>query len=196
MRGERVAVGMIRLVFGVLGVVLVAATCGGENGNGTGPNGPVDMGDFSGTVTGDLDLTLNGQAIFGVRASPREWTLFLSVGDVNGTEFDFVSFFRDNTARPGTGTYTVHNGFEDPPNVNDFRGIYFQARSVGTIGIFLSDSTTAGTLTILTSSDTAVTGEYSFIALDDFVSPPAGAPDSLFIEGEFRAVPGTIPGNQ
>ena len=189
------AVGMIRLLFGVLVVVLVAATCGGENGNGTGPNRPVDLGDFSGTVTGDLDLTLNGQAVFGVRASPREWTLFFSVGDVNGTEFDFVGFFRDNTARPGTGTFTIHSFFHDAPTVNDFRGIYFLSRSVGTFGSFYSDSTTTGTLTILTSSVTEMTGEYSFIALDQFVLP-AGGPDSLLIEGEFRAVPGTIPGNQ
>lgn len=191
---------MIRLMCGALVLMVVAVACGGGengngNGNGNGPNGPVDMGDFTGSVAGDLELTLDGRAAFGIQASSGEWVLFLSVGDVNGTEFDVVSFFRENAARPPTGTFTIHTAFEDAPTVDDFRAIYILARSTGTFGEFRSDSLTTGTLTILTSSDTEITGEYSFIALDFFVQPVAGAPDSLLLEGEFRAVRGTIPSN-
>ncbi len=160
--------------------------CSGPDENGISPS---DQGYHEVQVSGDnIGINLSGNAIFGVQPNSEEWVVFMWRGDIYGLSFNVTTVFRENSARPEPGTYTIYDTEDGTPTANDFLAAYVFAQTAS-IGAFNSVS---GTLTITASSDAEVTGTFQFDAVLDPSSVNVTAPTAA-VSGSFRAVPGEIP---
>ena len=169
--------------------VLTAVLFVGGCGDSTGPDNP----GFDATISGDLELSITGDAIFGVssQGGVDRWMIFLSDGFLTDTVFDAIAIGREASGSPiGLGTHSIQEagGVLDPDEIS---ALYMLQRSDVSLGIFRSLS---GTLAITDVSDEQVTGEFSFSAV--VLLEPGGAmaeAASLNVSGSFTAEPGAIP---
>jgi hypothetical protein len=171
-----------RLALTVMAVAMVAA-CGG---NTTEP-GP--QGSFQASVTGDLTLSLSGEAVFGTQEGSG-FIIAMEQGNVGGSNADLVMIGRDSPDRPAPGTYEIVSGTtcEDCTS-EDFSGLYLHQITALDLGFYVS---LTGSFTIDTSTDDRVTGSFSFTATGFILAGDVTAED-VALEGTFSAVPGTIP---
>jgi len=167
---------------GVMVALGLLPACGD---NGTGPE---VEGSFSATITGDLQRTLSGTAVFGVTTvqGTDGFALAFERGSVSTFDVDLILLGRFNTQRPGEGTYDIVASGCDACSEDNFDGGYVFQYPTGSSGIFVSDS---GQLTITKSTADTVAGSCSFIAhaLTD-------ASSEITISASFTAVAGEIPG--
>ncbi len=170
-----------RLALTVMAVAMVAA-CGGE------PTAPRPQGSFQASVTGDLSLSLSGEAVFGTQEESG-FIIAMERGNVGGSNADLVMIGRDSPDRPAPGTYDIVDAACGSCTAEDFSGLYLHQLTVLDLGLYLSGS---GTLIIDTSTDDRVTGSFSFTATAFILSGDVTAED-VALEGTFAAVPGTIP---
>lgn len=130
---------------------------GDGDGNGNGNGGTV-VGDADVNVSGALDSSFSGSAVFGVDEDNTSFSLALFEGGfVTGTTptGELVAIGRDG-GRPDEGTYDL--GVTD--NQVTFVGAYVSSLSDPTGATFVSSE--SGTLTITSSSSDRVAGSFSF----------------------------------
>jgi len=166
------------LVLGLVGLIL------GCSESSTAP--PVE-GSFSGSITGDLELTLSGTAVFGVATVGGNdgFVIALERGSVSAFDLDLILLGRFNAQRPGVGTYDIIESGCANCSDDDFDGGYVLQRPDGTSDIYISE---AGLLTITKSTADTVAGDCSFTAHDltnDTVE--------ITISATFTAVLGEVP---
>ncbi len=158
-----------------LNTVICAATflasCGGN-----GPTEP-ESGSFIATVSGDVNVSLIGQATFFEGGS----IIWMLDGNFNG-HHDFLRLDRDPSAGPpGVGTFTIAGATAGP---DDFVAEYVHAR-VGSDGI---ETTTYRSLSgsLITTSVTAdrIVGSFNFKG----IGPGVGT--IVEVQGTFTAKPG------
>ena len=154
---------------------------------GDGGTGPVVEGSFSGTITGDLELTLTGTAVFGVATVSGNdgFVIALQRGSVSQLDVDLILLGRFNTERPGEGTYDIIESGCANCSGDDFDGGYVFQYPTGGSGIFVSES---GQPTITKSTADTVAGNCSFTAHD-----LTDAGSQITISSSFTAVAGVIP---
>ena len=131
---------------------------GNGNGNGNGNGGTV-VGDADVNVSGALDSSFSGSAVFGVDEDNTSFSLALFEGGfVTGTTptGELVAIGRDG-GRPDVGTYDL--GVTD--NQVTFVGAYISSLSNPTGATFVSSE--SGTLTITSSSSDRIAGSFSFM---------------------------------
>lgn len=165
----------------LMAAAAVAAACGGD---GTGP----DAGTFTATVTGDLSLTLTGEAVFGTQ-SDSSGSLFgigLVRGDANSFDTDIIVIGRGNTTRPGIGTYDIVSALCGNCTDDDFDAALAIVRP-DDVGAYLSES---GTLTITSSSAERIEGTAT-VTMTSFIQFQNA--QTVTIELMFTAVPGALP---
>ena len=170
-----------RMALTVMAVAMVAA-CGGE------PAAPGPQGSFQASVTGDLTLSLSGEAVFGTQEGGG-FVIAMERGNVGGSNADLVMIGRDSPDRPVPGTYEIVSGTCTTCTSEDFSGLYLHQITVLDLGFYLSLS---GSFTIDTSTDERVTGSFSFTATSFILSGDVTA-EEVALQGTFSAVPGTIP---
>ena len=156
-----------------LNTVICAATflasCGG--------NGPTEAesGSFIATVSGDVNVSLIGQATFfdgGV-------VIWLLHGSFSGRR-DFIRFDRRSGAAPGVGTFTIAGIVADP---DDFVAEYEHARE-GADGIETTRyGSVSGSLTITSATADRIEGSFSFKGIG------LGIGRTVTVEGSFDAKP-------
>lgn len=169
----------MRRVF-VGSLVAAAIACG----DGTGPA----AGTFTATVSGDLSLSLSGEAVFAVDTVDGTplFVIALIRGDPQSTDNDVIVIGRQNTARPSSGTYAIVSGFCTDCGADDFDAGLAIVRS-DDFGAYVSES---GTLTISSSSAERITGSAT-IVLSAFIEYQSA--ENLTIQLTFEAVPGELP---
>jgi hypothetical protein len=171
------------------GFALAMVGIGLACGDGTAPPPPGSQGSFTATVT-RLGLSLQGTAVFAVQDQQGQqgFVIALQDGEISSLDVDVVVIARFLAQRPSVGTYTIVSGQCANCDPEDFDGGYVFQRPDGLFGFFASES---GTLTITGSSNTRLSGEFSFMVT--VVSSSAGVPDSFTVRGSFVAVPGQPP---
>ena len=172
-----------RLVLAGLALAVGAACAEGS--------GPADEGSYTGTVSGDISLTLSGTAVFGVASQGGSQGFVIALDQKGATQFDrdVIVLGRFNTQRPEVGTYAVIPGACTTCSPDDFDGGYVFQRANGESGFFISES---GSMQVTASSGDEVVGSVSFTAVVLSGSGSSSATD-LTITAQFRAVPGQIP---
>jgi hypothetical protein len=165
-------------VLGLVGLVLACSE------SSTAP--PVE-GSFSGSVTGDLQLTLSGTAIFGTASVGGNdgFVIAFQRGSVSSFDLDLILLGRFNAQRPGVGTYNIVESGCSNCSDDDFDGGYVLQRPDGTSNIFISE---AGQLTVTKSTADTVAGNCSFTAHD-----LTDASSQITITASFTAVAGEVP---
>lgn len=179
----------VSLLMGALS--LVALACG-DNGNGPG-NGHVDQGSFTATVSGDLGLSVSGEAVFGIQTqgASSAFVIALMHGTYGGDNSDFVFIGRDNTTAPGVGTFVIQPASCISCTADDFTGAYLHQVGIADYGIFFSDT---GAFTITAASADTLQGTFEFSgSLFIGIGSIADA-DSVRLQGSFTAVAGEVPG--
>lgn len=172
---------------GALAGAVGAAAVGLLLACGDGGTEPVVEGSFSATVTGDLQRTLSGTAVFGVETigGNQGFVIAMQRGNSGALDVDLILLGRFNTARPGVGAYSVISGACPDCSANDFDGGYVYQRPDGASGFFVSAS---GDVSVTKSVADTVAGTCTFIAQS------ATNPEyTITITANFTAVPGTIP---
>jgi hypothetical protein len=161
-------------------VVGAALACG----DGTGP----EPGTFSATVSGDLSLTLSGEAVFAADTIEGNalFAIALIRGDVGTTDNDIILIGRETLARPGSGAYPIVSGFCTDCSADDFDAALAIVRA-DDLGAYVSES---GTLTISSSSADRIVGSGT-MTLTAFISFQDA--QDIAIELSFEAVPGELP---
>jgi hypothetical protein len=174
-----------RIRLSLAGLALAVGVACGEG------TGPADEGSFTGTITGDLSLTLSGTSVFGVASQGGSQGFVIALDQKGATQVDrdVIVLGRFNTQRPEVGTYAVIPGACTTCSPDDFDGGYVFQRASGESGFFISES---GTMQVTASSEDEVLGSVSFTAVVLAGSGSSGA-TNLTIAAQFRAVPGQIP---
>ena len=142
---------------------------------------------FLGSVTGDLQATLSGTAVFGTASVGGNdgFVIAFQRGSVSAFDLDLILLGRFNAQRPGVGTYDIIESGCSNCGDDDFDGGYVLQRPDGASGIFVSE---AGQLTITKSTADTVAGNCSFTA-HDFTN----AASQITITASFTAVVGEVP---
>jgi hypothetical protein len=170
---------------------LVAPACGGESTAPNGDNGE-PQGTFQATVSGDLSLTLSGQAVFGTQmqqgSSAFAIALLSGVLGDDGSDIAFIG--RDNPTAPGVGTYPIRSASCVTCTADDFAGAYVRQVTVLDLGFFTSDT---GAFTISAASADTLRGTFDFTTNAFLVSGSLAGVDSLRLQGSFTAVAGQVP---
>ncbi len=152
-------------------------------------NGPGDEGSFTGTISGDLALTLSGTSVFGVTTQGGRQGFVIALDHKGATQFDrdVIVLGRFNTERPVVGTFTIIPGACTTCSPDDFDAGYVFQRASGESGFFISES---GTLQITASSAEQIVGSVTFQAV--VLSGGSGA-TNVTVTAQFRSVPGQVP---
>ena len=156
-----------------LNAVLCAATflasCGGN-----GPTEP-ESGSFIATVSGDVNVSLRGQATFfdgGV-------VIWLFQGNLSRSH-DFIRFLRSGGAAPGVGTFTIAGAGAVP---DDFIAEYQHARAGADSIETTTYASLVGSLTITSATTDRIEGSFSFKG----IGPGPGR--IVTVQGSFDAKP-------
>ena len=128
---------------------------------GCGESGP-EEGNFEATISGDMEVSISGNAIFGVSSEGgvERWMIFLLNGVFLGFDYDMIGFSREASATPiPVGTHTIVDAAADSLDDEDIGSAYMMERHNGSLGVY---SSVSGTLTITSASAEEVTGNFSF----------------------------------
>jgi hypothetical protein len=172
-------------------IALVALACGGDS---TGPNGNngAPQGTFQATVSGDLSLTVTGQAVFGtqVQQGSSAFAIALVSGVLGQDGSDVVFIGRDNPTAPGVGDYPIRSASCVTCTADDFAGAYVRQVTVLDLGFFTSDT---GAFNISAASADTLRGTFDFTTSAFVTSGSLAGVDSLRLQGSFTAVAGQVP---
>ena len=174
-----------RAIFGIAAMCLLFAGCG----DSTGPEG----GSFEATISGDMELSVDGDAIFGVTSEGAvdRWMIFLENGRFLSLDYDMIGFLREGSDTPiSVGTHTIAEATSDDLDGEDITGVYWMGRHNGTLGVYTSVS---GTLTITSSDAERVVGNFSFSVTVQIAVVDVSDVRELTVTGSFEAAAGTIP---
>lgn len=177
------------VIIGTAAVVAVATACGDGDGGGAG-TGP-DAASFQATVTGDLNLTLSGTAVFGVDTTQGQagFVIALMRGTPGSDDSDIIVIGRDNTATPGVGTHAIVSGRCTTCSDDDFAALFAHQETIADFGLFLSE---AGSFTLESVNADRMQGSFSFTA-SVFLSSGNVTADTLMLRGTFTAQQGQVP---
>lgn len=164
--------------------VLVA--CGGDE---NGPAGPGNGGatTFSADVTGDVETSITGAALFGQATDPEYGDVFgLELAETGEGE-SLIQVARVGGAVPAPGSYAIKDAINGSPQNGDFVAMAFDSDNGQPAAIFVA---TGGTLQVTTSTATAFKGTFSFTAEGGLFSDPETTL-TIQITGSFHATPAT-----
>lgn len=128
-----------------LAFLLAVAACGGDDPAGLDDNNAA--GTFQASVTGAITGSFSGNATFLSQANDA-FGLGLFTSATTGQQF--VQVNRENGGRPGTGTFTIHDGSSG--------GQFIALASIQGVGI----TSNSGTMTITSSSASEIQGQISY----------------------------------
>ena len=156
---------------GILSVTLLAGTSAV----------PDNSNSFSAELTGDVEVSISGSATFGrVAGGPTAPDVFtVSLGGDSSQAA--VLFTRPNSRRLKVGSYHVSS-----PGVSDgsLQALVMVGSSEASQGVFRAS---AGTLTITSVSDYAITGLFSLEATGFLASKPGHEDQRVSVSGFFSA---------
>jgi hypothetical protein len=170
-------------------LVVVLTACSSVEQTITPPEG---VGSCSASVIGEgISSEISGNAIFGQQTNSEgmtELVIFLWEGNYYETSFDIITMFRTNLRIPDPGTYEIQDVREGADSHDNFlAGWVFSTPTA--FAAFLSVS---GTLTITSSSEERISGNFEFSGVLRDTSYGVST-ESVTVSGSFTAWPGEIP---
>lgn len=157
MPARRAVTGLVTLLLAALAFTFPLVACSSDDDD----DGGTDFGDSDVVVTGDIESSWDGGAVWDEAIEVEGLTGFVIVlynGTSTGASDELVAFFRQDGGKPGNGSYTLGDGL-DPTS---FVGAYIEGDATSPL-ICISDSGAGGTLNI-TGSGGNVTGNFDFDA--------------------------------
>jgi len=179
--------GKLKFVAAVAAISLLGFGCKDSSG-------PEDAG-FTATISGDMDRSVSGEAIFGVSSEGGvdRWMIFMVDGVFLGLDFDMIGFSREASRTPiPVGTHTISTATSNTLDDEDITAAYMTSLDHGaSFGVFTSVS---GTLTIASANSDRVTGSFAFTSTRQlgYGDSIVGVED-LSMSGTFIAEAGNIP---
>ena len=155
-------------------VVAFLTACGGDNGTGPG------SGSFTATVSGDLNASLSGDAVFGVGlaiGSVSGWSVWLLEGSFLA-DYDLIRIDRDSDAAPGVGTFAITGGGAGP---DDFSAEYEHGVEEGGNTDITGYTSVSGSLTVTSATADRIEGSFTFTGN----GPSPG--QTVTVQGSFSA---------
>ena len=167
-----------RSLLALAALALTVSACGsdGPTGNDGGGNGS-----FTGTISGDISMSVTGEAMFGTSATNN------SFGFVLGNDDAGIIFGRETTGLLGVGTHTVYdlvNGDEADAPASQLVGV-IGITSGGTDHICFAQG---GTVTVTSSTASRMTGSLNVTA--ECLAGEGQPPRAVTIAGTFTAIGG------
>jgi hypothetical protein len=162
-------------------MVLLSA-CGGSD-KSTGPNPVTDEDTFTATISGGVQSSYDGVAVFGENSAQAAFALSLS-DSTKGT----IVFVQQSGTAGGTGSQAIFDAFDgsDVPE-NALVAAILDGPTANPTGAFVS---TGGTLTITERSATTIKGSFHVTAAGALI----GSEDQveITVDGSFTAKGGTV----
>ena len=145
----------------VMAAALLAA-CGGDDKNGTGPDGS-GLGSFTATLSGDIAGPLAGVAGHASVSSGESQGFVIAFEDTpaSGTVTASILIGRENPALPTTGAHAIMSG-ETADDPSDYVMLAVVTDALG--GDWLCGST-GGTMNVSSSSASRIRGSINITAL-------------------------------
>lgn len=169
-----------------LAAAVTLAACGDDNG-GTGPGNGGGKASFSADVTGDVETSVKGAALFGVKEDEAQGRLFGVEMAESGAGESLIQIIRIGGAVPANGTYQITDAVNGNPQDGDFVAMAFDSDNGTPTAIFVA---TGGTLKVTSSSATAFKGTFSFDAQGGLFEDPETTL-TIKVAGSFNAGPAT-----
>lgn len=168
-----------------MAATMVLAACGGDDGGSTGPGNGGGPTTFSAEVTGDVQTTVQGAALFGTRTDEAQGTLFGVEMAETGAGESVIQIIRLGGQVPAVGTYQIVDALNGTPQDGDFVAMAFDSDSGQPTAIFVG---IGGTLNVTSSTATAFKGTFTFDAEGGLFSDPETTL-SIKVDGSFHATP-------
>jgi hypothetical protein len=170
-----------------LAAAAVLAACGGDDKDATGPGNGGGATTFSADVSGDLQASLKGAALFGQATDPEYGDVFGLEMSETGAGEGFIQVVRLGGEVPSPGTYAIADALNGTPADGDFVAMAFDSDNGEPTAIFVA---TGGTLKVTSASGSAFKGTFTFNAQGGLFSDPETTL-SIKVSGSFHATPAT-----
>ncbi len=168
-----------------LTLMMVAAmllACGGDGNGGTGPGngGPA----FAADVTGDVETSIEGDALFGEILDPTAGAVFaVEMSESDPTGGSLIQIMRVGEGVPGTGTYQLTDAISGTPAEGDWVAAAYDSDNGQLTAIFAA---TSGTVNVTSVTQNTVKGTFTFDAEGGLLSDP-GTTLAITVTGRFTA---------
>jgi hypothetical protein len=164
--------------------VAVAAACGDSDGGEDSPTEPNGAGTFSATITGDVEGSISGSAVFGVVSDPQggeaAWSVVLVSGAQGSSNVTIVHLGES----PETRTYSLMDIVEDGSFDEGTAALLVLDAS----GQMFSGGSVSGTITITSVGGDRLRGTFSINAHGAIVDSGGAVTEvDVTVSGEFDA---------
>lgn len=167
-----------------MAATVVLAACGADDGGSTGPGNGGGPTTFSAEVTGDVETSVQGAALFGTQTD-ETGTLFGVEMAETGAGESVIQIIRLGGQVPAVGTYAIADALNGSPQDGDFVAMAFDSDNGQPTAIFIG---TGGTLEVTSSTATAFKGTFSFDAQGGLFNDPETTL-TIKVDGSFHATP-------
>lgn len=169
----------------MVATTLVLAACGGSDSTGPGGGGGGGAPAFNAEVTGDIQTDITGTAFFGSASDGQGQTLhMIRLVESGASAGGVIQLGRLGAAGFEVGSYPISDG-SNPQGDGDIVAVLTDQQG-GQLTAALASS--AGTLTITSSSGTRIAGTFTFQATGASLANP-GTTLNVGVSGSFTANP-------
>jgi hypothetical protein len=168
-------------------VVTAAATlmaCSGSDSTG-----PVNGGAgaaFSATVSGDVQTSIKGQALFGQATDPDAGTIFaVEMSEDDSTGGGLIQLIHIGGGTPAAGTYNLTDAVNGTPGSGDWIAAAYDSDQGQMTASFVA---TSGSVTVTRSGNGRFEGTFDFTAIGAAMSDPTTSL-TIAVHGTFKAKP-------
>ncbi len=164
---------------------MVLAACGSDGDGGTGPgNGGGNTPAFEATVSGDVETTVKGDALFGEVSDPEAGAIFaVEMSEDDTTGGALIQIIRMGSGIPGTGTYQLLDGINGTPTDGDWVAAAYDSEDGQLVGLFVA---TSGSVVVTSANSSTFQGTFDFIAVGGLIADPSQEM-TIAVNGKFKA---------
>ncbi len=164
-----------------LTAAMVLAACGGDGGTGPG-NGNTPA--FTAEVTGDVETSVKGDALYGEVVDPEAGAAFaVEMSEDDPTGGALIQIIRIGAGTPAAGTYALTDAVNGNPGEGDWVATAYDVENGQLTAIFAA---TAGTVKVTKIANGTFEGTFSFTAVGGLLEDPTQEM-TIAVDGRFKA---------
>lgn len=164
-----------------LAMAMFLAACGGDGDGGTGPgNGAA----FKADVTGDVETSVQGDALYGEIIDPEAGAAFaVEMSEADPTGGALIQILKIGAGVPVPGSYALTDGINGMPGDGDWVAAAYDSENGALTAIFVA---TGGTVKVTDAGNGKFKGTFSFNAEGGLLEDP-GTTLKITVKGQFNA---------